>query len=135
MVALAPTPGVLIVENDDASIGAWLDALAELGARLDHVRDGIAARARTGNAVVVVGTLPPAQCAIALARALRERPADDRPRVVLVARDEIRRVDRIHVDAVLSRPFPVGVLVTHVRRLLALSVRTSPGARLDRSAR
>lgn len=127
--------GILVLESEGSCLSAWLTALADLGAPVASARDESAARASSGFAVVVVGTMPTGQCPIALARDLGARSADDRPRIVLVSRDEVRRVDRVHVDAVITRPVRIDVLVGHVRRLLALSERTTPRVRREPSRR
>jgi DNA-binding response OmpR family regulator len=123
--------GVLVLESEGSCLAAWLKALGELGVPVASARDASAARGASGVAVIVLGGMPAGQDAIALARELRARPADDRPRILLVSRDEVRRVDRVHVDAFLLRPLPIDVLVTHVRRLLSLAGRTAAGVRKD----
>ncbi len=132
---MAVRRGVLVLEGEGSCLTAWLAALAELGASITSAHDASAARGSTSYAVIVLGAMPLGQCPIALARELRGRPPDDRPRILLVSREEIRRVDRVHVDAVLARPARNEVLVAHVRRLLALAERTTPGVRRERSGR
>jgi len=127
-------PRVLVVEQDTSQAFVWRDAIVMLGALVTTVADPSTALACEGAALVVLGSLPHGACPVALSRALASRPFSSRPRVIVISRGPLRRIDRVHVDVALERPLRTEALVAHVRRLLDLSgsrraLRGSPEAR------
>ena len=117
----ASTRGVLVLEQDAVCASSWQTALRELCVPVAVTSDPSVALVSAAHAVVVIGSLPAGTTAVDIVRALVAQPGATRPRIVVVTREPLRRVDRVNVDAALERPLRADALVAQVRRLLSLS--------------
>ena len=106
---------VLVVGTDDAAIATLASVLRTLGVSVRVARDVLATDAPD---VVVVHGAAEARTAIELARSIRARRGPAAPRFVWIPTAEPRRVELVHFDEVVRRPYRAVDLLERVRRLL-----------------
>ena len=106
---------VLVVGTDDAAIATLASVLRTLGVTVRVARDVLATDAPD---VVVVHGAAEARTAIELARSIRARRGPAAPRFVWIPTTEPRRVELVHFDEVVRRPYRAVDLLERVRRLL-----------------
>ena len=136
-------PGVLVVDDDDASRGLVRRHLERRGYAVSEAADGEAAlqavRRRLPD-LIVADVRTPRFGGLSLTRALRADPRTDAIPILLLTGEEASE-DRIEgltagADDVLTRPFEAGELIARVANLVAarqrLRVRFSTAATLGR---
>lgn len=119
---------VLVIDSDQAALGSTLAALAQLGWPVRgalNPREILALPSDSDRlpALVVLGesSAAAANSAVGLARDIRAKFARFAPRILWITGQTPRRVDLVHVDDVVSRPYRSEELVARVKRLLRVS--------------
>ncbi|MDQ3035596.1 MAG: hypothetical protein M3Y87_24535 [Myxococcota bacterium] len=112
---------VLAVDRDPSAVSGLAITLAPLGvlvrgasnarSALDHVALG-------NTTLVVLGPDLDDMAAIDLARELRTRFRASAPRILWIAPADARRVQMVHVDDLVRRPYRAADLLVRARRLL-----------------
>lgn len=119
---------VLVIDPDQASLGSTVAALATLDwpVRGALHAQGILALPQDSDRLPILVVLGESAAsggsgAITLARQIRAKFARFAPRILWVTGDAPRRVDLVHVDDVISRPYRSQELVARANRLLRVS--------------
>lgn len=123
--------GILVVGSDDSAIATLASVLRTLAVPVRVARDG-GEEALAEATVVVVHGAPSGRSAIDLARAVRLRRGPAAPRMVWIPTGEPRRVELVHFDEVVRRPYRAIDLIERVRRLLRASGTHARAARPQR---
>ena len=122
--ARAPQPTaaeVLAVDRDPSAVGSLAITLGPLGVRVRGASDARSALAHVAlgtTMLVVLGPDLDDMSAIELARELRTRFRASAPRILWIAPSEARRVQMVHVDDLVRRPYRAEDLLVRARRLL-----------------
>lgn len=112
---------VLAVDRDSSAVGALAVTLGPLQVRVRGACDARSALAHVAlgtTTLVVLGPDLDDMSAIDLARELRARFRASAPRILWIAPSDARRVQMVHVDDLVRRPYRAEDLLLRARRLL-----------------
>lgn len=112
---------VLAVDRDASAVSTLAVMLGPLGALVRGASDARGALthiAQGTTALVVLGPDLVDMTAVDLAREIRTRFRASAPRILWIAPTETRRVQLVHVDDLVRRPYRAAELLLRARRLL-----------------
>lgn len=112
---------VLAVDRDASAVSTLAVMLGPLGALVRGASDAQGALAHIAQgttSLVVLGPDLIDMTAVDLAREIRTRFRASAPRILWIAPAEARRVQLVHVDDLVRRPYRAAELLLRARRLL-----------------